>query len=53
MVIKITITGHIGDLDHDQITKKSSDLGQDQDLLKASTFECIEINLNVLHTVRL
>ena len=28
MVIKITITEHIGDLDHDQITKKISDLDQ-------------------------
>ena len=36
------ITGHIGDLDHNQITKKISDL--DQDHLKGSPFERIEIN---------
>ena len=29
MVIKITINGHIGDLEHDEITKNISDLDQD------------------------
>ena len=43
------ITGHIGDLDHDQIIKKISDLDQGQDHLKGSPFKCIEINVNVLN----
>ena len=32
--MKIMITGHIGDLDHDQITKKISDLDQYQIKIK-------------------
>ena len=47
------ITGHIGDLDHNQIMKKINDIDQDQDLLKPSPFERIEINVNILHTVGL
>ena len=34
MVIKIPIIVHIGDLDHDQITKKISDPDQDQNKIK-------------------
>ena len=45
------ITGHIGDLDHDQITKKISDL--DQDHMKGSLLECIEISVNILYTAGL
>ena len=46
--IQITITGRIGDLDHDQIMKNISDQDLDQDHSRGSPFECVEINVNAL-----